>query len=179
MLLDLAYCSLFGSVATCLSLFTPGFKGAIWGAVPPGKYFMSGDSRDNSFASRFWGFVERKQIVGKANRVLFSFDRTTTTCRGSGKRFPHSTNGLSSEEPYCDFSRKNLVPTGGFTINVLVVPLSVGRMRTLLQFTAVMPLVFCCNVNPVDGDGQETTTVFVVVRATVSDGGMEEYSTVT
>jgi signal peptidase I len=43
--------------------------------VPPGKYFMMGDSRDNSFDSRYFGFVERKQIVGRSNRVLLSFDK--------------------------------------------------------------------------------------------------------
>lgn len=43
--------------------------------VPAGKYFMMGDSRDNSHDSRFFGFVDRKQIVGRASRVLFSFDK--------------------------------------------------------------------------------------------------------
>ena len=34
---------------------------------------------------------------------------------------------------------------------------------TLLQFTELTLLVFCCSVQPVEGDGQETATVLVVV----------------
>ncbi len=43
--------------------------------VPPGKYFLMGDSRDNSFDSRFFGLVDRRQIIGKADRVLLSFNK--------------------------------------------------------------------------------------------------------
>jgi signal peptidase I len=42
--------------------------------VPPGQYFMMGDSRDNSADSRFIGPIPREKIVGRVPRVLFSFD---------------------------------------------------------------------------------------------------------
>ncbi len=38
-------------------------------------FFMMGDNRDDSFDSRFWGFVARDQIVGSAFMALFSWDR--------------------------------------------------------------------------------------------------------
>ncbi len=42
--------------------------------VPEGRYFVMGDSRDNSLDSRYWGFVPRENIFARALYVHLSFD---------------------------------------------------------------------------------------------------------
>jgi len=41
--------------------------------VPAGQYFMMGDNRDNSEDSRYWGFLPREYIKGKALFLYVSF----------------------------------------------------------------------------------------------------------
>ena len=42
--------------------------------VPAGRYLVMGDNRDNSFDSRYFGFVPRSEILGQATRVVASVD---------------------------------------------------------------------------------------------------------
>ena len=46
--------------------------------VPADHYFMMGDNRDNSQDSRYWGFMPRSYVKGKALFVYFSFGDATS-----------------------------------------------------------------------------------------------------
>ena len=46
--------------------------------VPDNQFFAMGDSRDQSEDSRFWGFVPREVIVGRAMFVYWSCDRAAS-----------------------------------------------------------------------------------------------------
>jgi signal peptidase I len=44
--------------------------------VPEGSYFVLGDNRDDSYDSRYWGFVPEENVVGRPLVIYWSMDRS-------------------------------------------------------------------------------------------------------
>jgi len=66
--------------------------------VPPNQYFMMGDNRDNSADSRYWGFMPRDYVKGKALLIYWSYESerqdyedesTSATVKGLASVFMH------------------------------------------------------------------------------------------
>ncbi len=52
------------------------FQGKAEITVPPASYFVMGDNRNNSEDSRYWGFVPRNFVIGRAMFVYWSYDES-------------------------------------------------------------------------------------------------------
>ena len=66
--------------------------------VPANQYFVMGDNRDNSQDSRYWGFLPREYVKGKALVIYWSYesgredyqdDGAGATLKGIGSVFAH------------------------------------------------------------------------------------------
>jgi signal peptidase I len=66
--------------------------------VPADKYFVMGDNRDNSQDSRYWGFLPREYVKGRALMIYWSYESETEdyqqtgigpTLKGLGSVFVH------------------------------------------------------------------------------------------
>jgi signal peptidase I len=75
--------------------------------VPEGNYFALGDNRNRSQDSRYWGFVDRGEIVGEPVLVYFSV-RTPSPDDGMMPQLPQPQNDRMSRQAslsWLDFAR--------------------------------------------------------------------------
>jgi signal peptidase I len=52
--------------------------------VPADKYFVMGDNRDNSQDSRYWGFLPREYVKGRALMIYWSYESETEDYQQTG-----------------------------------------------------------------------------------------------
>ncbi len=71
--------------------------------VPKGMLFMMGDNRDNSADSRFWGFLDRKLVQGKAMIIHWSWNPWDPKLDNEKDHPPMGTSGppeVSAGDPF-------------------------------------------------------------------------------
>ena len=52
--------------------------------IPADKYFVMGDNRDNSQDSRYWGFLPRDYVKGRALMIYWSYESETADYQQTG-----------------------------------------------------------------------------------------------
>jgi signal peptidase I len=52
--------------------------------VPEGEYFVMGDNRDNSQDSRYWGFLPRDHVKGRALLIYWSYESESEAYQQAG-----------------------------------------------------------------------------------------------